>query len=46
MLLVPPEFDRVRFSGEAFQRGGILKNGQPAAREEWDAVLGKPETTP
>ncbi|RYD64520.1 MAG: alpha/beta hydrolase [Verrucomicrobiaceae bacterium] len=35
MLLVVPEFDRARFDVEAYQEGGILKDGKVQPPSEW-----------
>jgi poly(3-hydroxybutyrate) depolymerase len=34
-LVIAPLFDTNRFPSEAYQRGGILKKGQPQPREQW-----------
>ena len=35
MLLVVPEFDRARFDVEAYQEGGIMKDGKVQPSSEW-----------
>lgn len=35
MMLAVPEFDRKRFDPEAYQEGGVMKNGKLAGREDW-----------
>ncbi|WP_367873346.1 alpha/beta fold hydrolase [Luteolibacter sp. Populi] len=35
MLLVVPEFDRPRFDVEAYQEGGVMKNGKLQPRDQW-----------
>lgn len=35
MLLVVPEFDRARFDVAAYQEGGVMKNGELQAKEQW-----------
>lgn len=35
MLLVVPEFDRKHFDVEAYQEGGVLKDGKLRPQEEW-----------
>lgn len=35
MLLVVPEFDRARFDVEAYQEGGVMKEGEVLPEEQW-----------
>jgi len=35
MLLVVPEFDRKRFDVEAYQEGGVLRDGKLQPQEQW-----------
>lgn len=34
-IIVTPHFDATRFPGERFQRGGVLRSGKLAPKEEW-----------
>ncbi len=34
-IVLTPHFDAKRFPGERFQRGGVLRGGKPAPKEEW-----------
>ncbi|MBI3861903.1 MAG: hypothetical protein HY290_08395 [Planctomycetia bacterium] len=38
-LIAAPRFDLERFPIESYQRGGVVKQGQPAPREEWTISL-------
>ena len=38
-LIAAPRFDVERFPIESYQRGGVLKQGQPAPRDEWTFSL-------
>lgn len=34
-IVVTPQFDATRYPGERFQRGGVLRDGKLAPKEEW-----------
>ncbi len=38
-VIAAPRFDNERFPIESYQRGGVLKQGQPVPREEWTFSL-------
>lgn len=39
VLVAAPYFDLARFPNEAYQRGGVTKDGRPQAREQWTFLL-------
>jgi len=38
-IVVTPEFDSVRFSSARYQRGGVIRRGNPAPREAWTYAM-------